>query len=145
MLNSIDQLRVLRNDTRMRTLTNDSRDFLLVNLGFAASGRGPYSIRQDGAPPGSLTQEEDRYFLRKDGTWVLNFVLYLDESKVPEFLYENIVEAHERILTLTGKPTVCDDVPEGTTKADIMRAMDSLNNKLTQAIRDRKPIQYQAP
>lgn len=129
----------------MRMLTNDSRDFLLVNLGFAENGRGPYAIRQDGIAPGSMTQSEDRYFLRKDGTWMLNFVLYLDESKVPEFLYENIAEAHERILSLTGKPAAMDQLPEGATKDDVMRAMDSLNSKLAKAIRDRKPIQYQAP
>ena len=129
----------------MNTLTNDSRDFLLVNLGFAPNGRGPYSIRQDGVPPGSLLQQSDRYFLRKDGTWVLNFVLYLDESKVPEFLYDSVAEAHDCILSLTGKPTVDDKLPEGKTKDDVMRAMDSLNSKLLQAIRDKAPVQFQPP
>lgn len=71
--------------------------------------------------------------------------MYLVESKVPDFLYDSVAEAHECILSLTGTPTVDDKLPEGKTKEDVMRAMDSLNSKLAQAIRDRKPIQYQAP
>ena len=60
----------------MRILTNAYQDCELLNLGFNKNGRGPYVIRQDGIPPDSLEAQEDRFLLRKDGTWVLNITVY---------------------------------------------------------------------
>ena len=54
----------------MAALTNSYHNCELLNLGHGPNGRGPFVIRQEGTPPGSMTFQPDRFLLRKDGTWV---------------------------------------------------------------------------
>jgi hypothetical protein len=61
---------LLNNKNNMRIVTDDYQDFQLLNLGTNKNGHGPYVIRQDGVPPGSSSSQEDRFLLRKDGTWI---------------------------------------------------------------------------
>ena len=46
----------------MRILTNNYQDCKFLNLGSNKNGRGPYVLRQDGVSPGSLREQEDRFF-----------------------------------------------------------------------------------
>ena len=126
----------------MRTLTNDHHDFLLINLGLATNGRGPYAIRQDGVPPGSISQQEDRFYLGKDGTWKLNFLVYLEESTIDEFLFESIAEVHQCVLSLVGKPSVRGELPDGTTKTDVLTAIERVSNRFAQAMQQNKATRY---
>ena len=121
----------------MRTLTNDYHDFELVNLKFSESGRGPYSIRQDGVPSGADIQQEDRYLLRKDGVWVLNFrVFLLSEEDQQQFLYDSIGEVQGIIQNLSGKPTVEAGLPDGKSREELLQAADTTRDRIFRHIQE---------
>ena len=125
--------------TYMRTLTNLYQDFDLINLGYHSSGRGPYVIRQDGIPPGSETVEEDRFFLRNDGVWVINFsVGTLPEEVQNAFLLDEIADVQKLIESLSGKPIVQSEIPSGMTKDEILQAMEGTQSRIWQRIREAK-------
>jgi len=126
----------------VKTMTNDSRDFLLINLGLAPNGRGPFALRQDGIPPGSLLQQEDRFFLSRDGEWKLNFAVFLEPDHLNDYLFDTMAEVHERVMSLVGKPVVHDELPEGTKREDVQRAMQQLDNNIARALRERNAVQY---
>lgn len=122
----------------MATLTNHSSDCELLNLRYNPNGRGPYVIRQDGIPPGSSTLGEDRFFLRKDGTWVLNFAVFVLPEKEQEqkFVYTDIAEVLSTLQTLLGRPVVEVKLPDGTSRAEVLAAMSSTNSRIWSRIRD---------
>ena len=88
----------------MRILTNDYKDCELLNLGTNKSGHGPYVIRQDGVPPGSLSSQEDRFLLRKDGTWVLNITAFTlpERSKSSSLFFKMLPNCMQRFKNLAG-------------------------------------------
>jgi hypothetical protein len=123
----------------MATLTNDYKNCELLNLGYGPNGRGPFAVRQDGSPPGSLTFEEDRFLLRKDGTWVLNLLVFaFPEKEKEQFLYDNSAEAMSVLNALAGPPIVQAGLPEGRSKEEIKAAAKSGITGLWAKIRDAK-------
>ena len=63
-------------------------------------------IRQDGVPPGSSASQEDRFLLRKDGTWVLNITAFTLSEKEQEqqFIFQNAAELYATVQELGGNP-----------------------------------------
>jgi hypothetical protein len=121
----------------MRTLTNDYRDCELLNLGFNQNGRGPYFIRQDGVPPGSLNSQEDRFLLRRDGTWVVNFAVFvMAEEEQRQFIYENVAEVFDTLDKLVGKPMAESQMPEGKSRAELLAALDTTTNRIWARVRE---------
>ena len=97
----------------MRILTNDYNDCALLNLGTNKSGHGPYVIRQDGVPPGSLSSQEDRFLLRKDGTWVLNITAFTlpEKEQEQQFIFQSATELYATVQELGENPVVEDALP----------------------------------
>lgn len=111
----------------MPAISNSYDRCELLNLGFGPQGRGPFLVRQQGSAPGSLTLSQNRYFLRKDGYWVLSLRVYLlsDEDKELHFLYTTTAEATTLISELNGDPQVDDTLPEDASPEDLMRAAET--------------------
>jgi hypothetical protein len=96
------------------TLTNSHHNCELLNLGYGPNGRGPFLVRQEGSPPGSVTFKQERFLLRKDGTWVINLaVCALSEKEKENFLYEQSADALKLLDGMTGDPVVEADLPPG--------------------------------
>ena len=106
----------------MRTVTNDYRDCELLNLGTNANGHGPYVIRQVGVPPGSSSQE-DRFLLRKDGTWVLDVTAFTLPEE--QFVFQNAAELYATVQELVGNPVVEDKLPPGKSRAELNAATET--------------------
>lgn len=120
----------------MRVLTNDYRDFELLNLGYQPDGRGPYVVRQEGIPPNSVTTEEDRFLLRKDGVWILNLAVFaLPEKAQTEFLFQDVGEVFATVEKLVGIPTVEDQLPADKTPAELLEAMRTSQDRLWKCVR----------
>lgn len=104
-------------NTDPKPLTNSFLDTVYVNLGLNEAGHGPYVIRQEGYPPGSIDMEMDRYVLMKDGTWVLNYVLSaLPEPEADTVLFDSIDEALQTLESLAGHDVKCrSEPPDGMT------------------------------
>jgi hypothetical protein len=124
----------------MKVLTNHYSDCELLNLGYNPNGRGPYVVRQDGTPPGTVARQEDRFFLRKDGTWVVNFAAFVLPAKEQEenFLYANLEEALTTLQNLIGKPLVEGKLPEGKSRAEMLAGLESTKDRLFSRIREAK-------
>ena len=118
----------------MRILTNAYQDCELLNLGFNKNGRGPYVIRQDGIPPGS---QEDRFLLRKDGTWVLNITVYtLSEKEQEQFIFQDAAELYATVEKLYGKPVVEAALPPGKSRAELLAAINTTISKVWSRMRE---------
>jgi hypothetical protein len=110
----------------MSALANDYQRCELINLGYDGDGRGPYVIRQEGYPPNTMTFEEDRYYLRRDGTWLINLAMFaLPEKEKEDFVYESVEAVIVLLEGLTGNPTVEYHLPEDKTIADLRVAAES--------------------
>lgn len=110
----------------MGKISNHYEKCQLLNLGYGPKGRGPFVIRQDAYLPASESLKEDRFLLRKDGTWVLNLAVFaLPEKEKEQFLYENTAEAVKMLQELPGVPVVEDGLPEGKSRAELARAAES--------------------
>jgi hypothetical protein len=105
----------------MKRLTNRAEDMELVNLHWHADGHGPYLIRQDGRPPSvDRVLPEGRFFLMKDGTWLLNITFCnLPREAQSRGLYDSIPEVYATIESLGSDPVVDHHLPEGMS-ADAM-------------------------
>ena len=121
----------------MRILTNAYQDCELLNLGFNKNGRGPYVIRQDGIPPDSLEAQEDRFLLRKDGTWVLNITVYtLSEKEQEQFIFQDAAELYATVEKLYGKPVVEAALPPGKSRAELLAAINTTISKVWSRMRE---------
>src|SRR5688572_19010634 len=110
----------------MPTISNNYQACELLNLGSNAGGRGPFIVRQVGSPPGSMTFEQDRFLLRKDGTWVLNLAVFvLPEKEKNEFLFGTSAGALGVLNALSGEPVVEAKMPEGKSREEIKAAAQS--------------------
>jgi hypothetical protein len=87
---------------------------------------GPYVIRQDGIPPGSLEAQEDRFLLRKDGIWVLNITVYtLSEKEQEQFIFQDAAELYATVEKLYGKPVVEAALPPGKSRVELLAAINT--------------------
>jgi hypothetical protein len=122
----------------MPTISHAVDQFKLVNLGFLRGGRGPYVIRQDGHPPGSMTFEELRFFLLADGSWMLEYAFYLlPEEEQEKHLFGSLHDVFEVIDELAGKPVVVHDrLPEGVTREVILARMRETGNRLIRRLHE---------
>ena len=121
----------------MRILTNAYQDCELLNLGFNKNGRGPYVIRQDGIPPDSLEAQEDRFLLRKDGTWVLNITVYtLSEKEQEQFVFQDAAELYATVEKLYGKPVVEAALPPGKSRTELLAAINTTISKVWSRMRE---------
>jgi diacylglycerol kinase (ATP) len=121
----------------MRVLTNMYQDCELLNLGFNKNGRGPYVLRQDGIPPDSLEELEDRFLLRKDGTWVLNITVYtLSEKEQEQFIFQDAAELYATVEKLYGKPVVEAELPPGKSRAELLAAINTTISKVWSRMRE---------
>jgi hypothetical protein len=110
----------------MATLTNNYQSCELLNLKYGSGGRGPFIIRQEGTPPGSITLQSERFLLRKDGTWVINLAVFpLSEKDKEQFLFENASEAVQLLEELRGEPMVEAALPSGTSVEQLKAAAQS--------------------
>jgi hypothetical protein len=111
----------------MRLLTNDYNDCELLNLVTNKSGHGPYVIRQDGAPPGSSSSQEDRFLLRKDGTWVLSITAFTlpEKEQEQQFVFQNAAELYAAVQELGGNPVVEAALPPGKSRAELDAAIET--------------------
>ena len=128
----------------MRVMTNDYRDFELLNLGYQPDGRGPYVVQQEGYPPASVTNEADRFLLRKDGVWVLNLAVFaLPEEEQAQFIFDEIAEVFATVDRLVGIPVVEDRLPVDKTPGQLLASLQSSQDRLWRrglgTIRDQQP------
>lgn len=110
----------------MPTLTNSYDNCQLLNVGDGPQGRGPFLIRQQGSAPGSMTLDQNRYFLRKDGIWVLSLAVYIlsDAEQEKGFLYPTSTDAMNQLSSLTGDPVVDETLPPDKSAEELMRAAE---------------------
>lgn len=107
----------------MPTLSNSYHQVQLLNLGYGPGGRGPFIVRQVASAPGSMTMEQERFLLRKDGTWVINIAVYaLSEKDKEQFLYDTSGEAVTLLSGLVGDPVVDTSLPEGASVEQLKAA-----------------------
>jgi hypothetical protein len=123
----------------MATLTNSYHSCEMINLGYGPGGRGPFIVRQEGSPPGSMSLQQDRFLLRKDGTWVLNLAVFaLSEKEKEDFLYENSGECVKLVSSLSGDPVVDTSLPEGTSIEKLSAAAQTTITGIWGKIREAK-------
>lgn len=107
----------------MPTISNSYHQCELLNLGYGPNQRGPFLIRQTGSPPGSMTLKQDRFLLRKDGTWVINLAVFvLSEAEKEQFLYNDAAEAVMLLDGLSGDPVIEADLPSGKSIEELTAA-----------------------
>lgn len=124
----------------MATLTNSYHNCQLLNLGYGPGGRGPFIVRQDGTPPGATTFDDDRFLLRKDGTWVLNIAVFaLSEKDKEQFLFTSSGDVVQVLDGLTGSPIVDTSLPPGKSVEELKSAAQNTITGLWGRIRDAKP------
>jgi hypothetical protein len=124
----------------MATLTNNYQSCELLNLAHGPKGRGPFIVRQEGTPPGSMTFKKDRFLLRKDGTWVWNLAVFaLSEKEKEQFLYSSTAEAMTLLDGLTGDPVVEATLPAGKSIEELKAAAQTTISGLWCNMRDAKP------
>ena len=88
-----------------------------------------------------MTLQQDPYLLRKDGTWVLNLVVFsLPEKDIREnFIYRDIPELFSVLEDLGSKPLMVEDkLPAGKSRAEILAALQTNASTLLSRIRDAK-------
>lgn len=109
----------------VKSLSNRPDDFEIVNLKWNDSGRGPYLVRQDGSPPSDeRVLPEERFFLMKDGTWMLNVTFCnLPEKDRSRGIYQSVDEIFAIIGTLRSTPVVDDRLPEGMSAESLIAGM----------------------
>jgi hypothetical protein len=96
-----------------RILTNDYRDFQLMELGklmASSGGRGPFMVVQDGIAPGDPRMRTCSFVLTRRGTW-LHYYLFLtlpEDVRRRCALFESGAEALGMAGTLSGAPVVED-------------------------------------
>lgn len=110
----------------MPALSNDYDQCQLLNLGVGPQGRGPFLVRQQGSAPNSMTLEQRRYFLRKDGTWVLSLAVYIlsDDDQEAHFLYPSSADAVNLLSSLSGDAVVDDTLPPDKSAEELMLAAE---------------------
>ncbi|CAN5676815.1 hypothetical protein BH11VER1_BH11VER1_16150 [soil metagenome] len=122
----------------MPVLTNFADQCDLVNLGSASDGRGPYFMRQSGYSPTSTTFKQDVFYLRKDGTWVINFAaLSLSENDIRDrFIFSSAGDIAVLLDEIGAKPTAAEDqLPADKTPEQISAILESTASKLISRIR----------
>jgi hypothetical protein len=131
----------------MRILTNDCKDCVLLNLGTNKSGHGPYVIRQDGVPPGSSSSEEERFLLRKDGTWVLNITAFTlpEKEQEQQFIFQNPAELYATVQELGGNPVVEDKLPPGKSRAELNAAIETTISRVWSQIKEARAKRLTMP
>ncbi|MGE9270473.1 MAG: hypothetical protein ACQKBU_06695 [Verrucomicrobiales bacterium] len=124
----------------MPKISNSIDRFTLLNLGYLRGGKGPYAIRQEGYAPGSMTMDEDSFYLLEDGTWLINYAFFLFPAEEQErHLFGSLKEVFEAIDALAGQKVVVNDqLPEGATRAEILAGMRSAGNRLIQRLQEAK-------
>ena len=125
----------------MPALTNFADQCELINLGSAPDGRGPYFMRQTGYAPTSTTFKQDVFFLRRDGTWVINFsVLSLPDDTIRDnFIFPSAADIARLMDEIGSKPTAAEDqLPADKTPEEISNILQSTASKLIARIRDAK-------
>ena len=127
----------------MRILTNDHQDCQLLNLGTNANGHGPYVIRQDGVPPGRSSSQEDRFLLRKDGTWVLDVTAFTLPQE--QFVFQNAVELYATVQELGGNPVVEDKLPPGKSRAELSAAIEITVSRVWSQIKEARAKRLTMP
>lgn len=131
----------------MPVLNNFADSCQLLNLGYAAGGRGPYALRQTGYPPGSMNLQQDNFLLRKDGTWVLNLTAFTlpDKDLQEKFLFNDVPEVMKMIDELSTKPLQVEDkLPADKSRAEILVAIQSAASNLIARIRDAQASRVQS-
>jgi hypothetical protein len=124
----------------MATLTNNFRHCELLNLGYGPRGRGPFVVRQDGSAPGSMTLRQDRFLLRKDGTWVLNLAVFvLSEKEKEDFLYATSADIVKLLDELTGPPVVEEGLPPDKSVGELTAAAEATLTGIWGRIRNARP------
>ena len=130
-----------------RILTNDYRDFQLLELGKLMSsgeGRGPFMVLQDGIAPGDPRMRTCSFVLTRRGTW-LHYYLFLtlpEEVRRRCALFESGAEALGQAGVLSGVPVVEDtlSLPELIHQAGFKPAeTDTTGRALLEELRRRHP------
>ena len=131
----------------MRILTNDYQDCELLNLATNRNGHGPYVMRQDGVPPDSLRSQEDRFLLRKDGTWVLNITVFTlpEKEQEQQFLFQNAAELHATVQELGGTPVVEDALPPGKSRAELNAAIETTISRVLSQVKEARAKRLTMP
>jgi len=131
----------------MRILTNDYKDCELLNLGTNKSGHGPYVIRQDGVPPGSSSSQEDRFLLRKDGTWVLNITAFTlpEKEQEQQFIFQNATELYATVQELGENPRSGGRVASGKSRAELNAAIETTISKVCRQMKEARAKRLTMP
>jgi hypothetical protein len=104
-----------------RLLTNDFIDFHLIDLGYNTHGHGPFILRQEGMAPNSPDLYDDRFLLRRDGTWVINLTFFqLSEADQQAFVFKDIPEVWATVEALPGTPVIEAHLPPGKSRAELL-------------------------
>ena len=109
-------------------------------------GHGRYVIRQDGVPPGSSSSQEDRFLLRKDGTWVLDVTAFtLPEKEQEQFVFQNASELYATVQELGGNPVVEDKLPPGKSRAELNAAIETTISRVWSQIKEARAKRLTMP
>jgi hypothetical protein len=91
----------------MHTITNDSKDAHILNLG-SEGERGPYLVTQTGIAPSDPLLKTRMFVLRPDGYWV-DFNAYASQGKpeaMDEVVFPSTIKVVETFGRLFGRPRV---------------------------------------
>ena len=125
----------------MATISNDHTRCQMLNLASAPGGRGPFVIRQEGAPPDSTSLQQDPFLLRDDGVWVLNLIVFsLKEEEQKRFYYPTSVDVLKALENLHGDVKVETKMPEGVSKAELLAAAETTASRLLRGLKNAKPV-----
>lgn len=131
----------------MPLISHQPDRFQLINLRLNKDGKGPFMIRQEGYPPGSTNMANHRYFLLKDGSWMLNYAFFLlDEKEQEEHFLPELEDVFEAIDKLAGKRVVVHDkLPEGSTKESILRGVRETGSHLLRRLHEAHGHEIERP
>jgi hypothetical protein len=93
----------------MHTITNDSKDAHILNLG-SEGERGPYLVTQTGIAPSDPLLKTRMFVLRPDRYWV-DFNAYASQGKpeaMDEVVFPSTIKVVETFGRLFGRPRVLD-------------------------------------
>lgn len=125
----------------MPTISNDYSRCEMMNLASAPNGRGPFVIRQEGSPPGSMSMKQDPFLLRNDGVWVLNLIVFsLPEQEQQRYIYQTSADVMKALDSLQGDPVVDARLPEGVSQAELLAGVENTASRLLGGLKNAKPV-----
>ena len=117
---------------------------LLSGLDYSARD---FPIPSEAFQPGSSGSQEDRFLLRKDGTWVLNITAFTlpEKEQEQQFIFQNAAELYATVQELGGQPVVEDALPPGKSRAELDAAIETTISRVWSQIKEARARRLAMP